>query len=112
MREECFKKDAQTNIKYVGYHSMRINDEISTNSVKEAIRNRDAEIVFKEYASEKFKHNVEFLDLDARDAFRCKDVTPSVIKCAHGFNQYSIRDAMMNGRLTGMECPRYNEIET
>ena len=65
---------------------MRINEEISTNSVKEAIWNRDAEIIFKKYALEKFKYNVEFLDLDARDTCRCKDITLSVIKCAHGFN--------------------------
>ena len=102
MRGECYKKDAQMNIKYVGYYSMRINEEISTNSVKEAIQNRDAEIVFREYASEKFKHNAEFLDLDTRDAFRCKGINISVIKCPYSYNQYRVRDAMINGSLTGI----------
>ena len=91
---------------------MSINAQIPTNSVKEAIRNREAEIKLREYASEKFQHNIEFIDLEARDAFKCKDVTPSLIKCAHGYNQYGVRDAMINGRLTEMECPRCNEIET
>ena len=112
MRIKSEEQERTTNIKYVGYHAMEINDEISTNSVKEAIRNRDADIKLREYASEKFKHNIEFIDLEAREAFKSNEVTPSIIKCVHGYNQYGVRDAMINGRLTDMECPRCNEIET
>jgi len=46
MRVKCYEKEAKMNIKYVGYYSMNINGEISTNLVKEVIRKRDAEINF------------------------------------------------------------------
>ena len=112
IRVKYYEKEAVTNIKYVGYYSMNINGEISTNSVKEAIRKRDAEISFKEYVKDKFGYKSEFMDIEARNSFQSKDVIPSVIKCAHGFKQYGVRDAMINGNLTGMECPRCNEDET
>jgi len=67
--------------------------------------------IFKKYVKDKFKHNSEFIDLEARNTFKSKDVTPSVIKCAYRYNQYRVRDAMINGKLTGMECPRCNEDE-
>ena len=91
---------------------MNINGKILTNSVKEAIRKRDAEISFKEYVKDKFGYKSEFMDIEARNYFQSKDVTPSVIKCAHGFNQYGVRDVIINGNLTGMEYPRCNEDET
>ena len=37
MRIKCYKQEMRTNMKYVGYHAMKINDEITANSVKEAI---------------------------------------------------------------------------
>ena len=72
MREECYKKEIETNIKYEGYHSMKIISKISTNSVKEATRKRHAQIILKEYAAETFKYNIGIIDLDARDAFKVK----------------------------------------
>ena len=89
-----------------------INGVIVANSVKEAMRKKGVEIIFKEHVVEKFKHNIGIIYLDTRDAFKRKDVTPSVIKYAYSCNQCGVRDAMINGNLTGMECPRCNEIET
>jgi len=112
MRMQCYERDADTNIKYVGYYSLRINGEMSTNSVKEAIRKRDAEMIFEEYVRKKFRQNADFIDLEARNSFKHKDITPSVIKCMHGYNHYGVRDALINGKTTGIDCPRCNHDET
>ena len=55
MRMRCHEKEVDINTKYVGYYSLRINGEISINSVKEAIRKRDTEMIFEEYVREKFR---------------------------------------------------------
>jgi len=60
---------------------------------------------------EKFKHLAEFVDVEARNSFRSKEIIVLVIKCAHGYNHYGTRDAMINGKLTEKECPRCSEIE-
>ena len=94
---------------------MEINGRMSTNSIKEAMRIEDAKNSLKEYLKDKFKHNMnhyQFIDLEARNAFKNKEVTASVIKCAHGFNHYGVRNAMINNNLTEKECPRCNAIET
>ena len=48
---------------------MQTNDKISINSVKEAMRMRDTEMIFKEYAEGKCKYYAEFIDIDTINAF-------------------------------------------
>ena len=55
---------------------------------------------------------LDFINLEARNTFLIKEVTPSVIKCAHGFNHYELRDAMINNKMIGEEYPRCSEVET
>ena len=66
----------------------------------------------KEQIEEKFPHNYDIIDLEARNAFKCKEVTAAVLKCACGCNHYGIRNALINDNLTEKECPRCNAIET
>ena len=84
---------------------MRIKGAISTNSVKEAVRIADAESSLEEYIKEKYKHNADFVDIEARRAFNSKEVTASIIKCSHSFNHYGVREALINNKLIGDECP-------
>ena len=111
-RETCNDKEYETNIKYVGFWSMRMNGDMSTNSVKETIRNIDAEKSLADYVRSKYKHQADFIDSEARRAFNNKDVTPSVIKCARGFNHCGARDAAINKGVIEVECPRCNQVET
>lgn len=111
-REKCSDMGRETNIKYVGFWSMEIKGILSTNSVKEAIRIVDAEKSLEDYVKVKYKYHHDFIDLEARRTFNSKEVTPSIIKCAHGFNHYGVRDALINKGLTEEECPRCNQVET
>ena len=112
MRKKYYVKESRTNAKCIRCYSMKINRRILTNSVKEAIRKRDADIIFQKCTGEKFKHNIGIIDLGARDAFKTKGVALSIIKCAHDFNQHRVRDVMINNKLTSVECLRCNEVET
>ena len=44
--------------------------------------------------------------------FKLKDVTPSMLKCSHGFNHYGVRDSMFNDNMVEAYCPRCESIET
>ena len=112
VRETCDDKENETNMKYAGFWAMSVNGNMSTNSVKETMRNIDAEKSLTDHVKIKCKHQADFIDLEARRAFNNKDVTPSVIKCTHGFNHYGVRDAAINKGVTEVECPRCNQIET
>ena len=39
-------------------------------------------------------------------------VITSTIKCAHGFNHYGLRHAMINDNLIEANCSRCNQVET
>ena len=67
--------------------------------------------MFKEYVKRKFKYQADFVDIVARDLLSSITVTVLVIKCAHGYNHYRIREAMINGKSAGTECSRCNEPE-
>ena len=66
----------------------------------------------KEQIEEKFPHNYDIIDLEARNAFKCKEVTAVVLKCACGCNHCKIRNALINNNLTEKEYPHCNAIET
>ena len=52
----------------------------------------DSETMFKEYVGGKFKYQADFVDVAARDSFNSKKVTALVIKYAHSYNHYGIRE--------------------
>ena len=68
--------------------------------------------MLEEYVVEKFKHYSSFIDVEARNDFKSKDVITLVIKCTHGFNQYAVRGAIINGKLTWIECSRCSKCKT
>ena len=65
---------------------MQIDSNIVTNSIKQAISIKDLNRSIKEYIKHKFKHNQDFIDIEARDAFKNDQVTPSIIKYSYGYN--------------------------
>lgn len=111
-RIKCAEREEITNAKHAGYVAMKRNGEIITNSVKKAMWHADSDEMFEGYVNDKFKHNAGFIDAEARNLFKNKNATASLINCAHGDNHCGIRDAMINGRETGIECPRCNQVET
>ena len=52
------------------------------------------------------------MNIEARNAFRMGKVITSMIKCAHGFNHYGLREAMINNNIVEATCPRCKKIET
>ena len=44
--------------------------------------------------------------------FLAKEVTPSMIKCVHGYNHYGLRDALINNDMVEAHCLRCNRTET
>jgi len=88
------------------------NDGVINRSIKEAVRIIDAKEREYNYAKEKLGYKVSFVDVWAREAFRSKAVTTSMIKCASGFNHYGLRNELINNKMIGSECPRCSEPET
>ena len=110
--EKSYLNERETNIKFVGLASLEIKGRMVTNSVKEAMRIEDAKMSLKSYIEDKFQHNHHVIDFEVRNAFKCKEVTVPVLKCAYGCNYYGIRNALINDDLIEKECLRCNAIET
>ena len=66
----------------------------------------------KEHVKEKWKYPFRVIDVKARDAFQNKKATASMIACLHGFNYYSMRDALINKNMKRIECPRCSANQT
>ena len=110
-REECSKHDQVSNIKCLGFWAMKVNSETSTNSVKETVRIIDAKDLLKEHVKGKFKHNVEFLDIEAQRVLNDEEVTASVIKCLCRCNHFGVRNTMTNKKIVEDEHSQCNEPE-
>jgi len=111
-REKLYTKEDIYNIKYFGVYAIKKGSKVVSRSIREAIRIEDAKQSESQYTNRKFKIKIDFIDLDARDTFNGKKVSTSVIKCANAFNQYGVRDEIINKQTVGRECPRCSEPET
>ena len=113
MVEELLQGENQIiNIILIGCMSMKINERMLTNSIKEAIHHFNLEIILADYVKEKFKYYAEFADVEVRNLFKSNKMTASVIKYACSYNDYGIRSTMINRKFPGMECPHCNKLET
>ena len=52
------------------------------------------------------------IDVEARNTFKCGDITPLLLKYVYGFNNYSLRDQNINKGLSDSDCPRYSNEES
>ena len=112
IREESRNKMNCTNIKFYGSYTMKRNGELQSRAVKEVIRILDAREEENEYARRKYKHKFEFIDMEARNAFKTGDVTTAMIKFTHGFNHYRIRNSIINKEIVGDNYLRCSETQT
>jgi len=78
---------------------------------KEVLRVIDAKEEEKRYTRKKYGYKEDFIDLEARNTFCPNKVTTSMIKCAHRYNHYWLRHAMINNNLVEANCPRCNQVE-
>ena len=111
-RELIRKKKEITNVKFYGNYGLKRDDGLQSRSTNEIIRIIDAKKVENEYIKKKYGYKNDFIDIEARNAFRVGKVTTSMIKCAHGYNHYGQRDAMINENMVEATCPRCEMIET
>jgi len=74
--------------------------------IRESIRIHDAIKAEMKYASKKFGDKLEFIDMEARNCFAPRLITPSTLKCYYRFNYYVARDKVLNYSLVNKECPR------
>ena len=91
---------------------MKRNGELQSRATQEVVRTIDAREKEEEHANKKYGHRKEFIDMEARNVFQTGKVTTSMIKCAHGFNHYGLREAMMNNNMVESTCPRCEKVET
>jgi len=83
---------------------MKINGLMNNKSVKEVIRKADARQLMKQYVQKKYPTNHNFIDIEARNSFGSKRIMLSMILCAHGFNHYGVREALLNNNIKGNKC--------
>ena len=62
----------------------------------------------KKQAQKKLGYKTDFVDLEARDAFKACKVITSTIKCTHGYNYYGLRYAMISNNLIEAHCSYCN----
>ena len=66
----------------------------------------------RRYAKKKLGYKYDFIDTKARNLFNSNEVTPSIIKYAHRFNHFGLRDSMINNNMVEAYCLRCDNIET
>ena len=52
------------------------------------------------------------IDVEAIESIHLSKITPSMIKCVHGFNHFGIRSALINNNEIEESCPRCTADET
>lgn len=92
VREEAFRNNRTTNAKYHGCYASMWKNNTMLRLIQETLRMTDAKEAEKHCGQKKLEHKHEFVDLKARNAFILNDATPLIIKCAHGFNHFGLRD--------------------
>ena len=60
----------------------------------------------------KYGHRKEFIDIEARNAFKMGKVATLMIKYSHRFNHYGLRETMINNNIVEAICPRCEKVET
>jgi hypothetical protein len=121
--EECDKKagearinvernELSTNIKYYGNYALMNEGIFVSRDIKEIMRISDSRIHENRHGKQKLGYKYTFVDTEARNVFKAKEVTPSMVKCSHGFNHYGLRDSLINNNMTEEHCPRCNRLET
>ena len=99
-------------MKYLGKCALIVHNTIANGAMKEIIRKVDAIENEAKYIKDKIGRNHEYVDVEARNAFLVNLVTPSLIKCASGYNHYGQRDVVINKQLCNAECPRCSRNES
>ena len=101
-----------TNLKYYGNYALMYQGVIISRSIQETLRIIDAKNNEKKYGDHKLGYKYNFVDTEARNVFKTQNVTTSMIKCAHGFNHFGLRDSLINNKMAEEYCPRCDMIET
>ena len=112
MQEDAHANEQITNIKFCGVYGLMHNRNIVPRSMQELVRIIDAKHYEIEHAKKKLEHKLDFIDIEARNVFTTKEVTPSIMKCAYEFNHYGLRDTLINNEMVETQCPRCNFAET
>ena len=63
----------------------------------------------REYIVQTYENKIDFIYLEASNAFPVKMVTREIIKYTHSYKYYTIKDTTINGKEVMEECPRYRE---
>jgi len=108
LRENIEEEELETNIKFLRRYAVKVKGRITNASIKEVVQKVDAIETEKEYIKEKIGYNAEYVDLEARNAFPINKVTSSIIKYASRYNQYRLRDKIMNNNMINSDCLRYS----
>ena len=86
---------------------IEIKGAISTNITKEAAKIAGEKHSLEEHMKAICKCNAKFMDIKVSRNFKSKKLIVSAIKCAHSFNYYRVRDALINKKI-GDKCQRWN----
>ena len=89
---------------------MSANGNVMSRSTKEAMRIIDTKKKEDECAKEKFGHNHDFADVEARNSFR--NCATSIIKYLYRYDHCGLRDALIDNNMIEAICSRCFEIET
>ena len=110
-REQNASNLIPTKIKYYRSYAIKRQGRIQCKAVKEIIRITDAEIEEYNYTKEKYKNEIDFIDLKVRESF-ANGINTVILKCYYGFNATGIQDNKINKGTIVVDCPRCGESET
>ena len=111
-RLNAMHRERDANVKYFGSYAIMKDRVVLSRSIQEIVRIIDSKKAEENYGREKLKYKYDFVDAEARNVFNSKKVTTSMMKCAHGFNHYGLRDSLINNNMIDDSCPRCQEVET
>jgi len=111
-REEVLRNESITNVKYYDCYDLMRKENIISRSIQEVTRIVDAKKAERQYGQKKLGYKYDFVDLEAQNASRSNDIIPSIVKYAHGFNHFGLRDSMINNNMIEAYCSRFHSLET
>ena len=100
------------NMKYYGNYALMHKGNVVSRAVQETMQVIDGNRAEQEYGKKKIGCGCDFVDAEARNVFNSKVATPPMIKCAHGFNHFGLRDSMIKDNMVEAHCLRCERVET
>ena len=94
--EKYWKKEFETCLKFFRQCAVKVIGKLANGAVKEIVRKVGTRNSECKHRKEKISYNADCVNLETRNVFPTSNITMSIIEYANRFNQYGIRDQIID----------------